>query len=148
MAPKATKAAAKAGGKQVPAAEPAAPASTAEAEQKIEPVVFMSTDSFVGEVAYSMLNPGINKSTLIVVYVSMGSLFLSLLFLGFVWEFNFHVLLMLFSTLGLIIAFQWSVFHSFYFSFSALIPCSAPRFVSQLPQSYKEAGKEHRTKQT
>lgn len=72
---------------------------------------------FVGDVVGSVFEPGINRSVILLLNFSFVGLVLSLLFLGFVWEFNAHVLFLLVCTSILIGFMQW--------------------FLAQMPESFK-----------
>eukprot|EP00127_Corallochytrium_limacisporum_P001131 Clim_evm5s41 gene=Clim_evmTU5s41 len=55
----------------------------------------------IGDVVDSINTPGVNSGVIIVTNVAFAGLFGSLLLLGFGWEFNFHVIFMLVTTIVL-----------------------------------------------
>lgn len=91
-------------------AKGAAPAP-AEGQRAAEEEVVTPPPSagFVMDIFNSIFTPGINNSVVLLFNLACGSLLVALIALGFMWEFNVHILLLIFSHTGLMIAMQWFI---------------------------------------
>jgi hypothetical protein len=63
----------------------------------------------VADVVHSMFNPGINDNLVRVLYGALLALFVSLVSLGFLWEWNVHVAVLLTANVGLFLSVHWCV---------------------------------------
>jgi len=71
----------------------------------------------LSDVVGSVFQQGVPSGVIHFTNLSIGALILALLFLGFVWEFNIHVFVLLFAAGGLFVSLQWYPFLS-----SSLLP--------------------------
>jgi len=61
----------------------------------------------LSDVVGSVFQQGVPSGVIHFTNLSIGALILALLFLGFVWEFNIHVFVLLFAAGGLFVSLQW-----------------------------------------